>query len=302
MFICKGFAIISANCKERETPMPNKKTSKKLTHLDVLNQIRNEQSHFSAAQRQVADYVLKYFHQVPFLSISALAENIGVSNNSIIKFCNHLGFAKFAEFKRIFSEHAHATLTAPTVSKNKEDDNSDNLFVQNLQDDMQAISDTMNNPSNQENLQKAVSMITKARQVIICGGSRSYPMAYTLCTNLQWLRIPAFSIYYEPDSFWVKVRTATPEDLVIMITMPEYSSSAVDCMRRLKDINVPILLLTDNGLSPALPYADLTLYCAYYDHFYLFSNIGMHSMINTLCRAINRQLDAEKYNKNKDTK
>ena len=59
--------------------------------LDLLNRIRQEQSAFSAAQRQVAAYVLEHYHRIPFLSISALAEQIGVSNNTVIKFCNQLG-------------------------------------------------------------------------------------------------------------------------------------------------------------------------------------------------------------------
>ena len=280
--------------------MGDKNNPKKPTHLDVLNHIRNEQPHFSPAQRQVADYVLKYYHQIPFLSISALAENIGVSNNSIIKFCNHLGFSKFAEFKRIFSQHAHATLTAPTTAKSDTDANGDNFFSQNLEEDVRAISNTMDNPTNHENLPKAVSMVMNARNIYVCGGTRSFPMASTLAFNLQWQRFRAVPLFYETDNFWMQVRSTTPEDLVIILTMPEYSRVAVDAMKRLKKNGVPTLLLTDDGLSPALPYADLTLYCAYYDHFYLFSNIGMHSMVNALCRGINHRLDAEKYYKNKD--
>lgn len=279
--------------------MSNTNNAQKTTHLDVLNRIRDEQPHFSAAQRQVADYVLKFFHQVPFLSISALAENIGVSNNSIIKFCNHLGFAKFTEFKRIFSDHAHATFTSQHSSDNDAGVISDDFFSQEMEDDLQAISTTLNDPSNHENLSKAVSMITKARRIFVCGGSRSFPMASTLSANLQWLRLPASAIYYEPDSFWMQLRTTMPDDLVIIITMPHYSDVAIDAIKRLQKKGTPTLLLTDNGLSPALPYADLTLYCAYYNPYYLFSNIGVLAMINTLCRAINYQLDKEKYYKSK---
>ena len=278
--------------------MADKKDTQKLSHSDVLNRIRDEQPNFSAAQRQVADYVLKYFHQIPFLSISALAENIGVSNNSIIKFCNHLGFAKFAEFKRIFSEHAHATLTAPPASENNVGANGDDFFMQNLEDDLQSITSTMHNPANHENLPKAASMITKARRIFVCGGSRSYPMAYTLTRNLQWMRLPASAMYYEPDSFWIEARTATPDDLVIMFCLPSYSNTALDGMKRLQKKGVPVLLFTDDGLSPALPYATLTLYCAVYDHFYVYSGIGVYSMISALVRGINHQLDMEKYHKN----
>ena len=282
--------------------MAEEKIHEKLTHLDVLNQIRNEQSNFSTAQRQVAEYVLKFYHQIPFLSISALAENIGVSNNSIIKFCNHLGFAKFAEFKRVFSQHAHETLTTPSAVKSEKDTGRDNFLSQNLEEDLQVITNTMVNPSNQENLPKAASMIMKARNIYVCGGTRSYPMAYTLAFNLQWQRIAATAIFYETDNFWMQVRTTTPEDLVIILTMPSYSKIAIDAMQRLNKIGTPVLLLTDDGLSPALPYADLTLYCAYYDHFYMTSTIGTHSVINALCRAVNHRLDEEKYHKNKGRK
>ena len=59
---------------------------------DLLNRIREREASFSAAQRLVAGYVLENYHQIPFLSISALAKEIGVSDNTVIKFCNQLGF------------------------------------------------------------------------------------------------------------------------------------------------------------------------------------------------------------------
>ena len=59
---------------------------------DLLNRIRGQEASFSAAQRLVAGYVLENYHQIPFLSISALAKEIGVSDNTVIKFCNQLGF------------------------------------------------------------------------------------------------------------------------------------------------------------------------------------------------------------------
>ena len=45
--------------------------------MQLLAQIRREQEAFPPAQRQVAAYVVKNFHQIPFLSIATLAENIG---------------------------------------------------------------------------------------------------------------------------------------------------------------------------------------------------------------------------------
>ena len=78
---------------------------------ELLDQMRREQESFPAAQRLVAAYVVENYHQIPFLSISTLAQKIGVSDNTVVKFCNHLGFSKFAEFKQIFADYAHSELT-----------------------------------------------------------------------------------------------------------------------------------------------------------------------------------------------
>lgn len=279
--------------------MSNQKNNINLSHLDVLNQIREEQPHFSTALRLVADYVLKHFHKIPFLSISAISENIGVSPNTVIKFCNHLGFSRFAEFKRVFSEHARSTLTTPNVSDSNARGVGDDLFSQGLEEEISVISATLNNPTNHENLPKAISMITNAKHIYVCGGSRSYPIASIFALDLQSMCLPVHTLYYDKETFWLNVRTATPEDLVIFLTMPQYSDVAVDAMQKLHKKKVPVLLLTDTGLSPALPYADLTLYCSYYENYYLYSNVGVHAMINVLCRGINYERDARKYRKNK---
>lgn len=269
------------------------------THLDVLNKIRDEQSHFSTALRLVADYVLKYFHKIPFLSISAISENIGVSPNTVIKFCNQLGFSRFAEFKKVFSEHARTTLSEPSVDGHPTGSVSSDFFTKGLEEEFSVISATLNNPTNHVNLPKAVSMIMDAKHIYVCGGIRSYPIASIFTFDLQSMCRPAHAFFYERKFDWLNLRTATPEELVIFFTMPPYSEGIVDAMRQLQKKKVPILLITDTGLSPALPYADLALYCSYLDNHYLYSNIGLHALINVLCRAVNHQVDINAYRKNK---
>ena len=72
-----------------------------MTLNELLERIRLEQGTLSAAQQQVAAYVVENYYQIPFLSISALAAAIGVSDNTIVKFCVRFGFDKFAQFKNI---------------------------------------------------------------------------------------------------------------------------------------------------------------------------------------------------------
>ena len=68
--------------------------------MELLDHIRREQDNFPAAQKKVAAFVVENYQQIAFLPISALSQRVGVSDNTVIKFCNHLGYEKKQESER----------------------------------------------------------------------------------------------------------------------------------------------------------------------------------------------------------
>lgn len=274
-------------------------TSPNKDFLNVLNKIRQEQATFSAAQRQVAAYVLENYHQIPFLSISSLAENIGVSNNSIIKFCNQLGFAKFTEFKRIFADHAHTELISFNKGAENAADDKHNYFAQGMEDDLAAIQATLTNPTNIENLPKLLSMIEKADHIYISGGMRSGGIAHFFAAGLRLLDLKAHELVAGTADYWQRVRMATPKDLVISICLPRYTPESADVLKKLRKHGVPTVVITDTGLSPVLPHADLAFLCNLPSSYYLPSCAGVLSLIDVICRGVNHQVSAAKYKKQK---
>lgn len=273
----------------------NKNTSSQV-FLDLLNRIRKEQAAFSSAQRQVANYVLENYHMIPFLSISALAENIGVSSNTIIKFCNQVGFEKFTEFKRVFSNHAHTELISEKSTENLSC-NGNTYFAQGLEDDTFAIHATLSNPMNIENLPKALELIKKASHIYISGGMRSAGFASFFAGALQLLGLKAHPLTNGGFTYSQQLRMLTPEDLMIAICLPRYTPETVENLKALRKRGVPVMVITDTGLSPALPHADVAFCCTLPSSYYLPSCAGVLSIIDVICRSISHQVEAEKYRK-----
>lgn len=261
--------------------------------LELLSQIRYQEPNFSAAQRLVANYVLDNYHMIPFLSIGALAENIGVSSNSIIKFCNQLGFEKFAEFKRIISDHAHTELTS--AEKAEEPAQKNKYFAQGLEENIAAIQATLRDRNNQENLSKAVEMITKASHIYISGGFRSFGMAHFFAGSLRCMGLRTQEIRSGTTDYWLQLRTATPEDLVIAFSLPPHNPETVEHLRRVHKKGVPVMVITDDGLSPVIPHSDLAFCCSMPQSYYLPSCSGMLALIDVICHAVSHRNDAEKY-------
>ena len=253
---------------------------------DLLNRIRQKQESFPAAQRLVAAYVVENYNQIPFLSITTLAKNIGVSDNTVIKFCNQLGFQKFTEFKRVFSDYAHSELVMfNKLSETGEGDIENSFFAQGLEEDSAAIHATLTNPVNQQNLPEMLSMLDKAKNIYITGGRGSAIMAALFANMLRYLGYKVHDISTGVGDYLDRLSMVEKDDLVIVISFPRYTAQIVNAAKYLHEQGVPIVLITDTGLSPALPYASLSFHCSYDSNYYFPTFGGCLSLIGVICRA-----------------
>ena len=258
----------------------------KKTMQELLDRIRRKQSSFSAAQKLVAAYVVENFYQIPFLSITQLAKNIGVSDNTIIKFCNQLGYAKFGEFKREFSEYAHIELVmANKLSESESEENRQAWLTAGMEEDTAAIQATLTDPANRQALEKLLPMIHGANNIYITGGRASGYMAGIFANALRYLGLKVHEISFGVGDYWDRLSTVTKEDLVIAICMPRYTARVVEALKLLYEAEIPIALITDTGLSPAHAYADPVFHCTVASGYYFPCYAGCLSLISAICRA-----------------
>ena len=270
-----------------------------MTLYELLDKIRQEQNTLSAAQKQVAAYVIENYYQIPFLSISALAGNIGVSDNTIVKFCARFGYEKFAQFKSVFSEHVHSEL----VMFNKVSDEpgesveQGDYFDQGMADDIAAINATLTNPVNKENLPKLIDMLNGAQQIYITGGRASSMMAGYFANVLRYLGYTVHDMNFGVGDYLDRLSMVKKEDLVIVVGMSRYTSQVVEAVRELHGDGIPVALITDAGNSPMLPYAKLAFFCGSSSGYYFPTYAGCISLIGVICRAASasRKKDAAKH-------
>ena len=66
--------------------------------LNILDRIHASYYQLSAAERKVADHVLVRYDQVQFMSITQLAEECGVAEATVTRFCRSLRLKGFNAF------------------------------------------------------------------------------------------------------------------------------------------------------------------------------------------------------------
>lgn len=254
---------------------------------NLLERIKREQEFFPAAQRQVAAYIVQNYYQIPFFSITSLAKKIGVSDTTIIKFCNQLGYEKFAEFKKVFSDFVHSELVMfNTISQTTEGEgNSENIFDQVLEGEMGNLKSTMSDPMNRKNLPLLLTKMEKAKSIYITGGRTSGALAGYFASTLRYLGLKVYEITTHMSDYIDRAALIDPDDLVIALSFPRYTSLVVDMMHELHTRGVPIVLITDNGLSPAYPSADLVFHCSITSDSYFPYYTSCMALISTICKA-----------------
>ncbi|GAA6394356.1 MurR/RpiR family transcriptional regulator [Lawsonibacter sp. OA9] len=269
-----------------------------MTLQELLNQIRDTQTSLSDAQRLVAAYILENYNQIPFLSISSLAKKIGVSDNTIVKFCNRVGFSKFKEFKNVFADYAHSELVMfNKISEDTSDTDNKDFFACEMEDDVSAIQAALLSPVNQENLPKLLSQMDQAKHIYITGGRASGIVASLFANLLRYLGLKVYDVPFGVGDYLDRLTIVEPEDLVIALAFPRYTAQVVSALADLHSKGIPIALITDSVLSPAQPYADLAFHCPVSSGYYFPCYSGCLSLINVICRAAaaNRKSEAAEH-------
>ena len=189
----------------------------------ILSGIKGGRYGFPAAQRLVADYVVKNYEQIPFLSITALAQNCGVSEKTVVKFCNSLGFEKFTEFKRTFSAYAQSKLIITNKLSSAPAPDGD-VFERTMRQDISAIEKTMTLPENREALSDAARRILAAKRVYVTGGRASAALAALLASMLRYLGLQVQELLPGACDYYDRLMTVRPDDLVITICFSRYTA------------------------------------------------------------------------------
>lgn len=250
----------------------------------LVEHIMREQSTFPAAQRLVAAYVIDNSYQIPFLSISTLAKNVGVSDSTVIKFCSRLGFDSYSEFKSAFSDFVQSELVMYNkLSTQPADKTANDIFSLIQSEDTQNIRVTLSDPINQKNLPALKDMICAADHIYILGGRTSACLADYFGNTLRYLGLPVHTLSGGISDLLDRVSTISKKDLVITICFPRYTSSVIQIMNVLHEQQIPIALLTGTSASPAYPYADLVFHCALDASGYTASYVSCMSLIRVIC-------------------
>lgn len=205
----------------------------------------------------VADYLMQHAEDAQYLSISSLANECGVAEATIFRFCRSLGFQGYNEMKIAL---AKATATAtPTAAKLEPGADTQLLITHAYNTAVEALNGTRN-MLDAEAIDRAATLLQRARQVYFFGQGGSQVLAGDI-----WARFSMLSTKFRTagDSHMQAITASLmgPEDVILFISYSGCTRDMMDTLHLAKENGAKVILVTHYADAPGAVLADVVLLC-----------------------------------------
>lgn len=226
-----------------------------------LLKIRGMLDQMSVIERKLADFILDNAHLLRDYSSQQLADAVGTSQSSVVKFCQKLGYKGYPDLKLAVSE---ALITASTLQRN---DNTEPSSVQsNIKNLVEQLQFSLHSHlrgvleiNDEKALRDAGDILLQADKVLIAGFGQSGIVAHDLQFRLLQLGKLAL-LHTDPAIALQLASTLSEKSVLLLISESGQNADLLKLARYARQRQIRIVSLTSfktNALSIA---ADVALY------------------------------------------
>jgi DNA-binding MurR/RpiR family transcriptional regulator len=245
--------------------------------MTAIKEILTRANSLNGAQKRLGHYLQSDSSALVLSNVSELADAVGVSKSTVVRFAKSLGYKGFPEFKREIHKEMRRKLRAADRMKQTfaELGNDENIVAKLIKRDIQLLEETLQSASFAD-FHKAVELIWRARKVYLIGLNASMALAYLL--HFRLMRV-------KKDTHWIFLTGGTslleqlafmePSDVLIAIDFLQVPREVHSALQHAKKIGTPILGITDFPSSAVARSGDVCLY----------AKRGLHSTVNSLTPA-----------------
>ena len=254
---------------------------------NVLQLIEERQSDFSKGQRGIAEFIREHYDRAAYMTASRLGDLVQVSESTVVRFANALGFEGYPEMQRALQELVRTNLTAAqrmSVADSLMDKNT--LLDKVLLGDADKIRHTLEE-LDRDAFNAAVERIGNARNIYIVGSRSAASLAGFLSFNFRMMFDNVDHVEMSSGAeMFEQILNIGEQDVLIAISFPRYSNRTVRAVQYAHHKGADVVALTDSDQSPLAPFADQLLTARSDMASFVDSLVAPLSIINAMVAAV----------------
>ena len=227
---------------------------------DISERIKAVFPTLSKGQKKIANAVLNSYDKVAYLTAARLGELVGVSESTVVRFANELGFEGYSQFQLAVQELVRIKLTPnQRIEITKQRIGHGDIIDNVMESDINKIKYTLEH-LDRDAFNSAIEFILDAKNIYVMGARSSEPIARLLSYNLSLifdnvkLVVPTSSA-----EVFEQMYSVSEDDVVIAFSFPRYSSKMINGVRFARQKNAKVIAFTDSNVSPIAEFAHCLL-------------------------------------------
>jgi DNA-binding MurR/RpiR family transcriptional regulator len=253
---------------------------------DLMRTIQMKFTRLSKGQKLIAEYILKHYDKAAFMTAAKLGINVGVSESTVVRFANELGFSGYPTLQKALQELIKNKLTTVQRIELSNDFASEETALKGvLKADIENIRSTLEK-INHQTFEDVINGIFSAKKIYIIGLRSSTTLAEFLGFYLNLILDNVKVVSYGISDIFEQILNVSEGDLVIGIGFPRYASRTIEALDFAQSRGAEVVAITDSLLSPLAARADFTLIAQSNMASFVDSLVAPLSVINALIISV----------------
>ena len=227
---------------------------------NVFEKINNEYYQLTCSEKKVADYAARHQHKTQFMSISELAEEAGVAEATVSRFCRRLGYKGYSAFRLAVANSTAGRENSNPLSGEVLPGDSVEAMCQKLcatgQDALRQTLELI----RPEAVRAAADLLSAAGKVFCMGQGASMLLAHE-AANLFATALPKFFAVGDTHIQAMSIALMEPGDAALYFSYSGSTRELVENLKMVREKRGVSVLVTHFPKSPGAAYADVTLQC-----------------------------------------
>ena len=250
---------------------------------NIIQLIKEKREDFSRQHLKIATYLIENYKDIGFMTATNVANNAGVSQPTVIRFAQFLGFPQYnlfvEAFRKILSEDLTSTDRLNISLKDSTDPQSSSLDI--VSKEMQTLEQfSIEFPQKQFNT--LVQAICDSDRVFIVGTRGAASLAHYFAYFAAKVKSNVTAVVNGSTDSYDQFIPAGENTLVIPIAFPRYPRETIEMARYCRNNGMKTIGISDKIDSPlgeavsmllAIPITYSTLFDSYCSAICLFGSI-----------------------------
>jgi DNA-binding MurR/RpiR family transcriptional regulator len=255
-------------------------------NIDLIRLIQSKFHNLSKGQKIIAQFIMNNYDKAAFMTAAKLGERVGVSESTVVRFANAIGFIGYPQLQKQLQEMVKTRLTTvQRIEMTSDYTNEESVLKNVLKADMENIRATLDE-INYGAFENVVKAIIESKSVYIIGLRSSTALSEFLGFYLNLIMDKVHVVTYTIGDIFEQLFRINDQDLVIGMGFPRYSARTISALEYCKSRGAKVVAITDSLLSPLASNADYTLVAKSNMESFVDSIVAPLSVLNALIIAV----------------